>query len=68
MLRDYNSQETITTYAFRVAVEVSDQYGPTQEAISLKLADALGFVEGVGTTTVDGLGKLETEEEVEGEI
>ena len=66
MLRDYNSQETVTTFAFLVAVEVSDQYGPTQEAICLKLADALGFVEGCGKTEVDALGKLE--QEVEGEV
>ena len=62
MLRDYNSQETVTTFAFLVAVEVSDQYGPTQEAICFKLADALGFVEGCGRVDVDQLGKLEQEE------
>ena len=63
MLRDYSTKETVTTYAFLVAVEVSDQYGPSQDAICLKLADALGFVEGCGKCEVDPLGKLETEEE-----
>ena len=49
MLRDYNSQETVTTFAFLVAVEVSDQYGPTQEAICLKLADGPWVCGGVWT-------------------
>ena len=65
MLRDYHSQETVTSYVFLVCVEVSDQYGPTQDAIALKLADALGFVEGCGKVECDPLGKLETEEETE---
>ena len=62
MLRDLHTQETVTTYAFLIAVEVSDQYGPSQETIAMKLADALGFVEGCGKVECDPLGKLETEE------
>lgn len=66
MLRDNTHKETVTSYVYLVAVEVSDQYGPTQDAICLKLADALGFVEGCGRVDVDALGKLETEEEHSG--
>jgi hypothetical protein len=58
MIQHKGKPVQLKLFAFLCAVEIEDGGRATPEAISLKLADALSFVEDVGRTEVECLGEI----------
>ncbi len=58
LMLNRNSNAT-RLYGFLVGVEIADGGDITPESVSMKLSDALSFVEGVGLVDVECLGEVE---------